>query len=343
MKNINIENVFKITFVIIGTIIGAGFASGQEIYSFFNIYGYKGLIGIIVSIGLISLIIYKSLNIIKNNNIQNYQSFIKHIVLVKLKNNNLLIYSINNIINIFLVISFNVMVAGFSTYFFQELSIPKFYGAIIIAVLSYIIFINGIEGLMKINTCFIPIIILLICFLGINKIEKMYIILQTGDTNSFYWLLSSILYASYNSIPLFPILINFKDKINNRKEIVLITFIIFFLMLIMSIIIFLLINSHIQDVKDIEIPIVYIASTIGKGFKYLYGIVILIAIFTTAIGSGYGFLKNITFDKKKNRLIAGTMCLISVFVGQLGFSSLINFLYPVFGYLGLVQIFFLLI
>lgn len=39
MREINIKNIYKITFVIIGTIIGAGFASGQEVYTFFNKYG----------------------------------------------------------------------------------------------------------------------------------------------------------------------------------------------------------------------------------------------------------------------------------------------------------------
>ena len=40
------KNVLKIVFVIIGTTIGAGFASGQEIYLFFNKYGFMGIIGI---------------------------------------------------------------------------------------------------------------------------------------------------------------------------------------------------------------------------------------------------------------------------------------------------------
>ncbi len=34
-------------FVIIGTIIGAGFASGKEIFTFFNIYGGYGILGYI--------------------------------------------------------------------------------------------------------------------------------------------------------------------------------------------------------------------------------------------------------------------------------------------------------
>lgn len=41
MGKVNIKDIYKITFVIIGTIIGAGFASGQEIYTFFNRYGFK--------------------------------------------------------------------------------------------------------------------------------------------------------------------------------------------------------------------------------------------------------------------------------------------------------------
>lgn len=43
------KNILKICFVIIGTIIGAGFASGKEIYTFFNIYGPKGFLGLIIS------------------------------------------------------------------------------------------------------------------------------------------------------------------------------------------------------------------------------------------------------------------------------------------------------
>lgn len=41
MLKLNIKNIINVSFVIIGTIIGAGFASGQEILSFFNIYGEK--------------------------------------------------------------------------------------------------------------------------------------------------------------------------------------------------------------------------------------------------------------------------------------------------------------
>lgn len=114
-------------------------------------------------------------------------------------------------------------------------------------------------------------------------------------------------------------------------------------MLILSIIIYLLMNTFSESINNIEIPITYIASTLGIWAKYVYGIVVLIAIFTTAISSGYGFLNNVTTKRKSYIVLALVICIISIMIGQIGFSNLISILYPVFGYLGFVQIFFLLI
>ena len=102
-------------------------------------------------------------------------------------------------------------------------------------------------------------------------------------------------------------------------------------------------NSFSNQIQNIDLPIIYIANTLGIWGKYIYGILILCAIFTTAISTGYGFLSNITRTKKKYFRFAIMICIFSIFIGQLGFATLINVLYPVFGYLGIIQIFFLLI
>ena len=295
-----------------------------------------------MSISLISYIIYKTFKVVLENNINNYEEFIKTIMPQKIKNNKILMNTINNIINIFLLISFNIMVAGFATYFVQELNISKWIGAIIIAILTFITLSNNIDGVIKINTFLIPFIIMLISFLGINKIEHVSII-SANYNNSIYWILSSILYASYNSITLVPILISLKDKISTKKQTIIISICVGIIMLIMSIVIFLLINTFIKEIYGVEIPLVYIASSLGKAFKYIYGIVILIAIFTTAIGSSYGFLNNVTKKRKSYMLLSGIICLSSTLIGQMGFSSLISLLYPIFGYLGIIQIIFLII
>ena len=102
-------------------------------------------------------------------------------------------------------------------------------------------------------------------------------------------------------------------------------------------------TNYWYDINNIEIPIVYISSTLGSIGKYIYGILILMAIFTTAISAGYGFLINVTNRRKKYIKLGIIICICSIFFGQISFSSLINILYPIFGYLGIIQIFFLLI
>ena len=72
-----LKNILTITMVIIGSIIGAGFASGQEINSFFYKYGTIGILGIIISVFLISLIIFKVFKIIKKEKVNNYKDFLK--------------------------------------------------------------------------------------------------------------------------------------------------------------------------------------------------------------------------------------------------------------------------
>ncbi len=235
------------------------------------------------------------------------------------------------------------MVAGFATYFIQELNISKWCGAIVISVLIFFVLSHSIDGVIKINTYLIPTIIVLILFLGIKKIEYGNIIEQSITQKPINWILSSILYASYNSITLIPILISLKNQVNNKKTSLLVSFCVAIIMIILSIFIFLLMNTYIQDICGIEIPIVYIAGTIGNKVKYIYGIVILMAIFTTAICAGYGFLNNITKSRKKYIVYLGIICVVSILIGQIGFSKLINLLYPIFGYLGIAQLFFLII
>lgn len=340
------KNVLKVTFVIIGTLIGAGFASGQEMYIFFYSYGLNGLFGLVISSLLMGLIIYKVLKMIEKNNITNYKEFLDTIVNKSFKRKYFNIKNIFEIIiNIFILITFFIMIAGFGAYFEQSFGINHFLGSMILAVLSFIVFLSSVKGLVKVNEILIPILIGLICIVGILNFSNLNFkdfsnnLIQNNSSN---WFINAILYCSYNSILLIPSIIALNEYIKNKKENILITILTFLITLVLSITLFSILGNVDTDISKVEMPVVYVVENIFKSLKIVYGFVIVSSIFTTSISLGTSFLNNVCKNKKNFPHVAAVMCITAVGISNFGFSNLVNLLYPIFGYLGLVQIFYII-
>lgn len=311
---------------------------GKEIYIFFCIYGSNGVIGIVTSSILIGYIIYKVLKISHKKNIENYDTLISTI-----NQNDKLNDIVKKIINIFLLISFYIMIAGFSAYFSQELNIPNIIGTVIIAILCYIVFIGSIESVIKVNTALIPILIGCIILLALKNINTFQNInAKLINSHIHKSLYNAILYGSYNSILLIPIVVSLKKYIQNKKQAILTSIICSIILIILALSIYGLILKIDIDINKIELPTVYVARMSGKIYTYIYGGIILVSIYTSAISAGYGILENYIKKPKKYKTIAKLMCTSSVLISNIGFSQLINSLYPILGLLGIVQIIILL-
>jgi len=312
---------------------------GQEIYLFFYRFGTKGLLGIIICNIIMAIIIYKTLKILYENNINTYKNFLDKIFLENEKLSNIT----NIIINVFLCATFFIMISGFGTYLSQALGMNQIIGSSILALISYIVFLRKIESFAKINNIVIPILITIILIIGIINIVN----LKKIDNNiyldkSYFWILQAILYASYNLVLVEPVLVNLKQFLKNKKQILKISIGVGIIMTILAILEFLLLTNVDVNFKNLEMPLVYVVEKTFPRFTYLYGIIILIAIFTTAVSVGISFLNNISKNKKSFPQKAEILCISSVIISQISFSKLVEYLFPLFGFLGLLQMIFIL-
>jgi len=332
------KNCIKIALVIIGALIGAGFASGQEIYLFFFSYGKRGIFGIAVSAILLGIIIYKTMIIIKKNKITTYKEFLLSIVPEKWRKEKVL-EIINIIINIFILITFYIMIAGFGGYLAETIKIPQIIGSSILAIMCVIIMSKETKGIVKVSEIIVPILIVFIVVIGVytvistnvaNKIEQMNII------NGSSWLVSGVLYASYNTILLIPVLISVNNIID-RREVSKTSIVITFMIFLLATAVFVSMLKIDVPIKKIEMPVSYVIGTQLPKLKVLYGIVILTSILTTAISLIAGLMQNVK-EKNNKKIWLYLICISSIFISQIGFSALINFLYPIFGYIGIIQI-----
>ncbi len=331
------RNILKVVFVIIGTMIGAGFASGQEVYLFFFSYGIEGMIGLIISGLIIGFVIYKTFQILDKYGTRTYKEFLD----ILIQKDGKIKPIINNIINLFILITFFIMIAGFGAYFEQELGINSLIGSSILAVVTFVVFMTSVKGVVKANELLVPILIGFLVVIGLINLKDIHLlelanyIIKTNESSFF---LSAVLYSSYNSILLIPVLLTLKNYIQDKKQILKIAIISTIIIILLSIIVFLLLTRVDVEISRLEMPAVYVVTNMFSVLKYIYGFIILGSIFTTAISLGTSFLQNTTKNKKSYAQIGAIMCITSVLVSKIGFSNLVSLLYPIFGYLGLLQI-----
>ncbi|HJJ06639.1 MAG TPA: hypothetical protein OIM42_03195 [Clostridiaceae bacterium] len=315
---------------------------GKEIYIFFSKYGLYGIIGILLSGTILGILTSKVLKIIgKEQEVNTYNEFLFYIFNNK---NSKLVVILNYIINTFLLITFYIMVSGFTAYFKQEYNIPNYMTGIILAILCYVALNNNIDEVVKISAILVPVIILFIISFGlfdisngINQVLEMNFIAN----NFIRGMWNGIIYSSYNSIILIPVLVTLKKYVN-KKNFYSIGVITSLVVIVLSLFIYIILLKSNIDIIEFDLPIIYIVKQYGSVFKYLYGVVIVISIFTSIISAGYSFLKNSIKNKKNYSKLLKVMCISSIFITNIGFSNLVNTLYPIFGILGIVQIYYIL-
>lgn len=327
-------NIVKAVSVIIGTIIGAGFASGKEIYIFFGQYGKLGIIGAIVSATLTGVIIYSTIAITKRLQIKSNNEFLE-----KISNSSKVKIILENVINAFLLVSFWIMCAGFCTFFKQEFKIPIIITASINAIITYFLLMKNMDGIIKLNLIVVPIMVVIIIAISIKNYPIINLInnLNTNTQNPGKSILSAILYTSYNSITLIPIIVLLTTNIKNKREnkiITLVSAVIFFVLIIA---IYQMLTLSVVNISKVEIPVLTILNECHPIEKMIYSVAIITAILTSAISSGYGVAENIK-DRRKYKTITFAMCLAEIPIAYIGFGKLVEILYPLFGVIGIIQI-----
>ena len=238
------------------------------------------------------------------------------------------------------------MIAGFGTYFSQEFGINQIVGSLVLATITYIILNTNVRGVVKANGIIVPILIILVVIIGLLNLKNLPLLQIKNymiSNNNIEFILQAILYASYNNILLIPVLITLNKYIKNKKQINKISILSSGIIAIMSTLIFLLLTKVDVDIEKLEMPAVYVVSNMFYILKYLYGFVILGSIFTTTISLGMSFLQNTSKNEKSYSQIVLIMCITSVIISKIGFSNLVNMLYPIFGYLGILQIYKIII
>ncbi len=332
MKREEITNIFKIFMCCVGAIIGAGFASGQEIMSFFVNYGKAGVAGVVLSGVLFFAYVYIALKKICLYNITTFSGYFKDVA------GRLTADLIQAVAYAFMFASFAVMVSG-SGAVAEQLFGANTLGIVFMAVLCFAVFLKGVDGMVAVNAFMTPLITVGIIVVGIfalvfdcADVFSVTAILKPVTDNFFA---SAVLYVSYNTVTLIGILLPLKDRITSGRVAFFSAFLSGGVLAFMGLMLWAAMWIFKAELVNVDVPMLFIADKAGAVMRWGYAAVLYMAMITTAVSSGFALL---SFLKKhiriNNAVLSAILCIAAVPLAYVGFSDLVNKLYRFFGFLG---------
>ncbi|ENZ00424.1 hypothetical protein HMPREF1092_02590 [Clostridium thermobutyricum] len=334
------SKIFQIAAVFIGTIVGAGLASGQEITHFFTSFGPLSFIFIVLC-GIFYIIITSIIiKISSHKNLNSYSDFINVI------SPNFFGKITGVTMTFYLISSASIILAGSGALIHQFSGIPKIVGTFLMIAIAIFFLYRGTEGLIEINSFIVPTLIFTIV-----TITGLYLFLCM-DTIDFTQILgsfakkegnlaiSTILYAGYNVFCCCGVLVPLCTSVKNNKIMKKGVIVGAVGLTLLSLMINFLLTVNVPYIFEYEVPLLFVSKRFGTIIQALLLIVILMEMFSTEVSDVYSISRTLEHTFKipfKKSVIL--VLLIAFPISLIGFGKLISTLYPIFGMLSLIFVF----
>lgn len=337
-----VRSIFKVASIYMATIIGAGFASGQEIMQFFSVYYEGGFYGIILAGILFAIIGYIVLSKVYSERIRNYEEFLFPTV------GWFIGWVMEIMVTLFMASVLCIMVAGAGSIISDKVSIPYQYAVLLMAIICMITFLTDIKGIITLSSFITPVLIFGILGVGlyiiVNKDASVFNVAAGFGAITHNWFFSSLLYVSYNSIIAVVVMCSLLPYLKSRSVAAAGGIFGGLMLSFMAVVLNFVLYMFYPDVMSNELPVLSIVDRYNSILGEFYTILLLLAMFISAVTAGYGFVERISNKVKiSKKILILVICGFTIPLSNIGFSGLISTIYPIFGYMGMFMVFMILL
>ena len=322
-----------------GCFLGAGFVSGQEICQYFLSYGRDGFFAF--GLSMVLLCLFSALVMIAQKT--GKRTF-----------DELMIGSdipwLKGLVSIFMVLFFmsisSIMAAGIGSLGRQVFGFPEIAGCVVTVALTAVIAFYGLDGMVSVFSAAVPVLLVAaVVISGIAIARTGFLGLSVPEASGYSllgsWATSAVNYTALNYFGsvgiLAPLVFHTKKEKNVVSGVILGTV---FLVLLGGLFIAALCTA--PDYSSIELPMLTLSGRIGAAAYYIYALLMFLGMFGCCVSSTvavieYGKEKTGTFNRHTGLWIL----VISVFefaASSFGFTDLVGYAYPVFGYMGIATL-----
>ncbi|MDP5274578.1 YkvI family membrane protein [Chengkuizengella axinellae] len=327
------KKIIQVAFTYMGTIVGAGFATGQEILTFFTQFGSIATLTIFISSIMFIWLGTKIMIFAHDIGAKSYEDLNKLLFGERLGE------WISFFILVVLFAITSVMLAGGGSIFHEHFHLSYQIGLWFTILLAYLVLLKGINAILIVNSIVVPLILLFTVILIFTTIQSPNAgnwLHRTAEPNPLRVWLSPFLYIGFNLSLAQAVLVPIGSQIKDKKIVYwggIVGGLGIGLMLLAG---HFALSAQMPGITQFEIPMGMLIVDLGKAIQFLFLLVIYAEIFTTFIANIYGLtlqIKQRTSLHHQKIMIA--ILIIGYFISQIGFSTLLSTLYPLFGFLSL--------
>lgn len=321
--------------------IGAGFATGVEVLQFWAPHGARAIIGLFLSAALILLCIATVSHDCRKYQLVNMEMMYKHYC------GKYIGTAIQwfNTLTFFLMVG--SMIAGGASSLNQAFHLPMIAGTLIMLIAVLGTALMGMKRLTDILGNIAPIILIAVLIICVHSythstdsfsVGEQLIRNKSGVTMSGSLFFSAVLNFTYVVLNMSAYSANVSTRAEHQKELIWGNVIGQFATVVSQALIFFAFITSASIVGGTDIPLLMLAQRLGGVFYAFYGIIVVLATYTTATGMAWVAASNIQHeDSKWYKPVVAVVCIGAfVFSNFATFGVLMNFVMKLVSYLGIV-------
>lgn len=321
----------------IATCIGAGFATGQEVFAYFGHFGRRGLWGAVLAGLLLSVLAVITLRVARKVNATDHLAVINRIL--GPVGGQILDYAV-----VFLLFTgAGTMLAGSGATVAEHFGLSHWIGSLAMAAVTFVTVLGGLSGVTRAFNAITPFLLLLILGVAIVTLIRhglspaqlrWYEPARAGNP---HWWLAATLFVSYNFLVGISVLSPLGGKLKSKQAGDAGAWIGGLTLGLGIILVDLSLLSTLPASARFQVPMLFLAGMLPRWVTLLYTVALLLAIYTTAVGSVLGLsLRMAKPGTKKYATVVMTSIVGSLLLSQVGFTVLVSRVLPALGWVGLM-------
>lgn len=331
-KPMSLSMILKIACTYIGAVIGAGFASGQEVFQFFVKHGPHGVFGLILAGSLFILGGVVILRLARQIGVSSYyEAFYK-----ALGQRAGLVIDLLYIL--FTIGSISVMLAGSGSIFHEALGVRYAVGVLITLAVVMVTVSRGVRGVLLLNTLLIPFLVVIMLYTSLSPLNAstMGPYGDGGGAVGMPWYMNGLIYVALNLFLSMALMMRIGADVEDRRVLswggIVGGGVLMLVLLVMGVALY----RFADQIYYAEMPMLTIADYSGPVLHFLYTVGLWVAMITTAVANAYGFIQRVMPLFRLSYYNAAMLTVVVVLpLTRFGFANLVAYMYPIFGVISL--------